>query len=72
MAAISWRHLPTRHKYKIFIFFWNGALQTKYLCEAGPKAERYKSSDLDCGQGDPGSNPGKAARFFGDSELSRS
>ena len=37
-----------------------------YDCQvlAGPKAERSKSSDLDCGWGDPGSNPGEGRNFF--------
>ena len=39
----------------------------------GPIAERSKSSDLDCGRGDPSSNPGKGrffSAFFRDGELS--
>ena len=32
--------------------------------EAGPIAKQSKSSDLDCGQGNPGSNPGKGMCFF--------
>ena len=40
--------------------------------EAGPIAERSKSSDLDCGRGDPGSNPGEGMCFFRDGELSGS
>ena len=40
---------------------------------AGTIAERSKSSDLDCGWGDPGSNPGEGrffSAFFRDGELS--
>ena len=39
----------------------------------GPIAERSKSSDLVCGRGDPGSNPGEGrlfSAFFQDGELS--
>ena len=32
--------------------------------KAGPIAKRSKSSDLDCGRGDPGSNPGEGMCFF--------
>ena len=39
---------------------------------AGPLAEQSRSSDLDCGQGDLGSNPGKGVCFFWDAELSGS
>ena len=35
-------------------------------------AERSKSSDLDSGQGDLGSNPGEGMCFFWDGELSGS
>ena len=35
-----------------------------YNIKAGPIAERTKSSDLDCGWGDPGSNPGEGRNFF--------
>ena len=35
----------------------------KTYVKAGPIAERSRSSDLDCGRGDPGSNPGEG-RFF--------
>ena len=41
---------------------------------AGPIAERSKSSDLDCGRGDPGSNPSEGRNFFyffRDDELSK-
>ena len=34
------------------------------LLLAGPIAEQSKSSDLDCGRGDPGSNPGEGRNFF--------
>ena len=40
---------------------------------AGPIAEWSKLSDLDCGRGDPGSNPGKGrcfSAFFRDGERS--
>ena len=33
--------------------------------KAGPIAERSKSSDLDCGRGDPGSNPAWGHFFSG-------
>ena len=45
--------------------------QTILKC-LGPIAERSKLSDLDCGPGDPGSNPGKGMCFFRDGELSGS
>ena len=32
---------------------------------AGPIAKQSKSSDLDCGRGDPGSNPSEDMYFFG-------
>ena len=32
--------------------------------KAGPIAEQSKSSDLDCGRGNPGSNPGEGRNFF--------
>ena len=38
--------------------------------KAGPIAERSKSVDIDCGPGDPGSNPGNGMCFFWDGELS--
>ena len=42
------------------------AVQTKHCkCVAGPIAERSKSSDLDCGREDPGSNSGEGMCFFG-------
>ena len=34
------------------------------LGAAGPIAEWSKSSDLDCGREDPGSNPGEGRNFF--------
>ena len=43
------------------------------LPAAGSIAKRSKSSDLDCGRGDPGSNPGEGRFFsalFRDGELS--
>ena len=46
----------------------------KMLKFEGPIAERSKSSDLDCGRGDPGSNPGEGrnfSTFFQDGELSK-
>ena len=33
--------------------------------KAGPIAEQSKSSDIDCGRGDLGSNPGRGMCFFG-------
>ena len=36
---------------------------------AGPIAECSKSSDLDCGCGDPGSIPGEDMCFFRDGEI---
>ena len=35
-----------------------------YQTTTGPIAERSKSSDLDCGRGDLGSNPGEGRNFF--------
>ena len=37
---------------------------TENRLQAGPIAERSKSSDLDCGRGDPGSNPSEGRNFF--------
>ena len=51
---------------KNFQFKWSEKLPfSKHLkFRAGPIAERSKSSDLDCGRGDPGSNPGEGMCFF--------
>ena len=38
----------------------------------GPITEQSKSSDLDCGWGDLGSNPGEGMCFFRDGEVSGS
>ena len=43
-----------------------------HILQVGPIAEQSKSSDLDCGWGDPGSNPGGCMYFFRDGELSGS
>ena len=50
---------------------YNGNEHVRSL-PTGPKAEQSKSSDLDCGWGDPGSNLGKGMCFFLDCELSGS
>ena len=43
---------------------------SNYLCDkAGPIVKRSKSSDLNCGREDLGSNPGKGMCFFWDGEL---
>ena len=46
--------------------------QQSFNIKSGPIAKGSKLSDLDCGQGDLGSNPGKGMCFFPDGELSGS
>ena len=63
--------MKPRKQLLLFGFQGGGSIRMKpddrinknWLIEAGPK--RSKLSDLDCGQGDLGSNPGESMCFFG-------
>ena len=47
------------------VHYFVGWIEGPYGAKAGPIAERSKSSDLDRGWGDPGSNLGKGMFFSG-------
>ena len=59
-------------KGKEFLFDRFNSIQKISTTKAGPIAEWSELSDLDCGQGDLGSNPGKVMCFFQDGEQSGS
>ena len=42
----------------------NSPINNLLCLKAGPIAQQSKLSDLDCGQGDPGSNPSEVMCFF--------